>query len=304
MRFGRFEIDLLGYAGRAWEQIRGLLPIARAWVKEQFPWGTEPETSPSSSGPISSPGPERTPAHLEAHAEPPDEVIYAVGDIHGRADLVEALIEKIEDDIAEQPKEGRLVFLGDYIDRGLQSKQVIDFLLSERVQKLRPIFIKGNHEDAFLNFLSNPQHGPIWAKYGGRETLVSYGIRPPRSMSFNDDWIEAHKALQQSLPPSHERFLMSLQLSVRLGPYGFVHAGVKPGVPFEDQNEEDLLWIRDEFLRSKNGFDVMVIHGHTPVDQATNSEFRVNVDTGAYYSGRLTAARISGQEISFISTRP
>ena len=199
--------------------------------------------------------------------------------------------------------QARLIFLGDYCDRGLETRQVIDILLSERVQKFRPIFIKGNHEQTLLEFLNDPETGPVWARYGGRETLVSYGVRPPRSLSFNDDWERARLEFREKLPAEHETFLMSLKPSVRIGKYGFVHAGMKPGIPFDEQSERDLLWIRDEFLSSSETFDVFLVHGHTPVDQATKSENRVNVDTGAYYSGRLTAARIIGDDISFISTR-
>lgn len=243
------------------------------------------------------------PAPVEIHSEHADETFYAIGDIHGRADLIVSLVDKIEEDIAGSDAKVRLIFLGDYCDRGLETRQVIDFLLSERVQKHRPIFIKGNHEQTLIEFLSDPATGPAWARYGGRETLVSYGVRPPRSLSFNEDWERARLEFREKLPQSHETFLLSLKPSARIGKYGFVHAGMKPGVPFDEQRERDLLWIRDEFLTSSETFDVFLVHGHTPVDQATNSNSRVNVDTGAYYSGRLTAARIAGDDISFISTR-
>ncbi|MEQ9314347.1 MAG: metallophosphoesterase, partial [Henriciella sp.] len=194
--------------------------------------------------------------------------------------------------------------LGDYIDRGLESKQVVDFLLDDPVQKFDPIFIKGNHEEALLNFLEDPRQGPVWARFGGRETLVSYGVRPPRGLSFSEDWIRAHREFKDIFPETHMQFLRRLKASARIGKFGFAHAGIRPGVPFEEQSEKDLLWIRDEFLKSKAELDVCLIHGHTPVDQATVENNRINVDTGAYYSGRLTAVRLIGDDISFISTRP
>ena len=232
------------------------------------------------------------------------ETIYAIGDIHGRAELLRALMSKIEADVEETASEARLIFLGDYCDRGLETKAVIDFLLDKRVQSLQPSFLKGNHEETLLAFLSDPKQGPVWAQYGGRETLISYGVRPPRSLSFNEEWIEASDQLQANLPEDHETFFRSLKSSMRVGPYGFAHAGMRPGIPFDQQDERDLLWIRDEFLKSTQDLDVMLIHGHTPVDEAVVGHNRVNVDTGAYYSGCLTAARIDGNSISFISTRP
>lgn len=233
-----------------------------------------------------------------------EDIYYAIGDIHGRADLIRSLVEKIEEDCADAEGRARLIFLGDYFDRGLESKQVVDFLLDETVQKFDPIFIKGNHEEALLSFLEDPKQGPVWARFGGRETLVSYGVRPPRSLSFNEDWKRAHQEFRNAFPDTHYQFMQDLKASARIGKFGFVHAGVRPGVPFEEQTEKDLLWIRDEFLKSKAELDVYLIHGHTPVDQATNDNNRINVDTGAYYSGRLTAVRLIGDEISFISTRP
>jgi len=236
------------------------------------------------------------------HYGPDDTILYAVGDIHGRADLLEKLIDQIDQDQARTKVPGRLIFLGDYIDRGLQSRQVIDILLSERVQAMEPLFIKGNHEAAMMDFVGNPETGPIWAKYGGRETLVSYGVRPPRSLTFNHEWVTAHEEFIEALPLAHENFMLNLRLSIRLGDFGFVHAGVRPNIDFDEQDEKDLLWIRDEFLHGKLKMNLTIVHGHTPVDEPSNAAQKINVDTGAYYSGHLTAARIEGNNITFIST--
>lgn len=234
---------------------------------------------------------------LEADAR-----VYAIGDVHGRADLLERLLDKIEADISGFEGTAHLVFLGDYIDRGLQSRQVIEILLSDRLKPFEAYFLKGNHEDALLSFLSDPGFGPKWAAYGGRETLVSYGVRPPRSLSLNSEWEKAHDAFLKAIPNVHQKFLMTLPTSVRIGGYGFAHAGLRPGKTFAEQNDEDLMWIRDEFLGGKSTFDVMVVHGHTPVDQPHSDHRRINVDTGAYFTGRLTAAKLTGTTVEFIAT--
>jgi len=229
-------------------------------------------------------------------------LVYAIGDIHGRADLLIALLEKIDEDSASFQGKKQIVFLGDYIDRGLQSRGVIDVLLGDRLDDYETYFVKGNHEDALLSFLSDPKFGPKWASYGGRETLVSYGVRPPRSMNYNDEWAKAHDDFLKALPNVHQTFFRNLPTSVKIGAYGFVHAGVKPGRPFSEQEDHDLMWIRDEFLKSASTFDVIVVHGHTPTDQPYVDDRRINVDTGAYLTGRLTAAKLHGSTVEFVAT--
>lgn len=229
-------------------------------------------------------------------------MVYAIGDIHGRADLLLKLLDRIEDDAKDFDGEVHLVFLGDYIDRGLQSRQVVDVLLSERVERYETHFLKGNHEDALLSFLSDPGFGPKWAAYGGRETLVSYGVKPPRSLSLNNEWDQAHEAFLKAFPNAHQTFFRTLPTQVQIGGYGFVHAGLKPGKNFAEQEDHDLMWIRDEFLDANSSFDVMVVHGHTPIDTPHHDHRRINVDTGAYFTGRLTAAKLTGQSVGFIAT--
>jgi serine/threonine protein phosphatase 1 len=229
--------------------------------------------------------------------------VYAIGDIHGRADLLENLIRIIEEDMQDHSGQAGIVFLGDYIDRGFQSRQVIDMLIGDRLAAFEICCLKGNHEDALLTFLGDPDFGPRWAAYGGRETLVSYGVRPPRTMTRSEDWHRAHSEFVHALPRAHEQFLQRLTYSARIGPYGFVHAGVRPGVPFEDQSESDLMWIREEFLKAPDAHEVIVVHGHTPVEKPFRDHRRINVDTGAYFSGRLTAARLEGDTVAFLSTK-
>lgn len=121
-------------------------------------------------------------------------------------------------------------------------------------------------------------------------------------MALSEDWHRAHDAFLKSIPMTHQNFYRHLKTSVRLGGYGFVHAGLRPGVVFADQDDRDLMWIRDEFLQDKSSFDVFVIHGHTPVDSPHRDHRRINVDTGAYFTGRLTAVRLEGNSVEFIST--
>lgn len=232
--------------------------------------------------------------------------IYAVGDIHGRADLLETLLQTIRQDAMRQPAKGRpiLIFLGDYIDRGFQSKEVIDLLLGDLVSPFETHFLKGNHEAAMLQFLGEPAIGPRWAEFGGAETLVSYGVRPPRSRTSLDEWAAASEQLNNVLPPTHLDFLMNLKVNVRIGDYMFVHAGVRPGVDLGLQSEQDMLWIREEFLNDRRPLGAVVVHGHTPATRPHRDSRRVGVDTGAYLSGRLTAARFEHDAVEFLSTGP
>ena len=232
--------------------------------------------------------------------------VYAVGDIHGRADLLIRLMQDLREDSARGEYEGRpiLIFLGDYVDRGFQSKEVIDVLLSDIVSPFETYFLKGNHEAAMIQFLTDPSIGPRWAEYGGAETLVSYGVQPPRTRTSVEDWMQASEALNGALPPEHLHFLSNLDLSVRVGDYLFVHAGVRPGVPLDQQTEQDLLWIREEFLTDRRPLDAVIVHGHTPEPKPYHDRRRVGLDTGAYLSGRLTAARFEHDKVEFIATEP
>ena len=229
--------------------------------------------------------------------------IYAVGDIHGRADLLKRLMRKIEAD-ADAAAEPRkiLVFLGDYVDRGFQSKEVIDFLLDGDFSRFETYFLRGNHEAAFETFLSDPEFGPQWARFGGAETLMSYGIQPPRAKTVAAEWTEVCDQLNQVLPAAHRHFLSSLSLYECFGDYVFVHAGLKPGQPLDAQSEKDILWIRDEFLSDDQPFEQMIVHGHTPISEPHRDHRRIGIDTGAYLTGKLTAACLFGSNVSFLST--
>jgi len=230
--------------------------------------------------------------------------VYAIGDVHGRADLLGRLLVQIRHDAAAADPDtaATLIFLGDYVDRGFQSREVIDLLLSDACGALETVFLRGNHELAMLEFLNEPSTGPRWATYGGAETLVSYGVQPPGPGDPPESWVRACEELARALPEAHRRFLDSLPVSVRLGDYLFVHAGVRPGVPLDHQSEDDLLWIRDDFINDRTVFEAVIVHGHTPVNVPYRDARRIGVDTGAYMSGRLTAVRIDGDQVDFLST--
>ncbi|WP_247466507.1 metallophosphoesterase family protein [Bradyrhizobium sp. 62] len=224
--------------------------------------------------------------------------IYAVGDIHGCADLLEGVFGRIDADRASSASSRTVeVYLGDLIDRGGASRHVIDLLI-ERKLNHEVVCLKGNHEDLALRFLSSPQLFEGWAGLGGRETLRSYGLTPLARKP--DEMAALAGAFGEALPAAHRNFLLSLPAFFSCGDFFFVHAGVKPGVPLERQREQDLLWIRQEFLSWDAPFEKMIIHGHTPVQVPDFRDNRVNVDTGAYATGRLSCLRIEGTELALV----
>ena len=241
-------------------------------------------------------------APVSAARAPDGVLIYAVGDVHGRLDLLNALIARIEDDAALRPDARRiLVFLGDYVDRGDDSRGVVE-RLARGIPGFETIFLKGNHEQVLLDFLSDPAPWEEWRRFGGLETLVSYGV--DRALLFGPciSPEAIRDAFVNALPQHHREFFRALRPSFSCGDYYFVHAGIRPGVPFEEQVEADQLWIRDEFLTAGNVFDGRVIvHGHTPREAPERRDFRIGIDTGAYLTGRLTAVRLEGEEVRFLS---
>ena len=214
------------------------------------------------------------------------ERIYAIGDIHGCLDLLERVIAAIRRDVRDYGPAALTITVGDYIDRGSQSRGVLDRLI-ENPFPTPYVALKGNHEAMLETFLADPESGSFWARQGGYETLQSYGVRlgPP---AHSAEFAEAARQLRAALPASHFDFLRSLKTSFARGRYFFCHAGVRPGVPLDRQNEEDLLWIRDAFLESREDFGKIVVHGHTPVAEPEVRANRIGIDTGAFASGRLT----------------
>jgi calcineurin-like phosphoesterase family protein len=225
--------------------------------------------------------------------------VYAIGDIHGRADLLKNVFGAIDHHLARAgPARALHVFLGDYIDRGPASRQTIDLLI-ERGRSHESIFLKGNHEAFLLEVLQDTSKLILWKEYGGFQTLMSYGLAP----SLKPDRDEQHQlvqALVNGMPPDHRRFFGGLRSSFVCGDFFFAHAGVKPGVPLQRQREADLLWIRDEFLESEEDFGKVIVHGHTPVIKAEIRPNRINIDTGAYATGILTLLTIQGERLFVI----
>ena len=189
---------------------------------------------------------------------------------------------------------------------------MIDFLLSDRLKAFERVFLMGNHEEALLRFLTDANFGKQWVRYGGAETLYSYGFAPPNSRASLDSheamqaaeraWDKVWTGFRQSLPEAHLHFYQSLQHYYMAGDYLFVHAGLRPDVALEDQTVRDMLWIRDEFLEAPQSFEHVVVHGHTPADDIYRDDRRIGLDTGAFISGKLSAARLFGNEVSFLTT--
>jgi serine/threonine protein phosphatase 1 len=243
--------------------------------------------------------------HSDLHSQTPlgrvpDSVrIYAIGDIHGRVDLLDQVLTRIDVHLASNPIHQPIhVFLGDYVDRGPASRSVLDCLIN-RSRSHTMVFLKGNHEVFFTDFLTDPLILDEWRKYGGLETLVSYGLRPSAKTTANQ-YVELAAELERVLPQSHRQFFLKLKTSFVCGDYFFVHAGVRPGISLDLQREEDLLWIREEFLRHKERFDKIIVHGHTPVPQPEIHPNRINIDTGAYATGNLTCLVLEAEKLVYI----
>jgi Calcineurin-like phosphoesterase len=222
--------------------------------------------------------------------------IYAVSDIHGCADQLQGVFAAIDHHLARsEPARALHVFLGDYIDRGPASRQTIDLLI-ERGRRHESIFLKGNHEAFLSEVLQDASRLEAWKEFGGLQTLMSYGLAPSLKPD-RDEQIELVQALLRGMPDHHRLFFGNLTSSFVCGDFFFAHAGVRPGVPLRKQSEEDLLWIRDEFLQCEEDFGKFVVHGHTPVAKPEIRSNRINIDTGAYATGILTLLTIEGDRM-------
>lgn len=242
----------------------------------------------------------------KASASVPDgAVVWAVGDVHGRADLLLPLLKAAVEDLrATKPARPVIVMLGDYVDRGEDSRGVIDLLCRlADLEEIETHFLRGNHEDRFEAFLTEPQLGPAWSEYGGREALRSYGVTVPVLRSDPEGWVEASAQLNAILPERHRRFLAEQASSFEIGDYFFAHAGARPGVALADQSADDLMWIRGDFLGAKAAFEKVVVHGHTPEEAVYADQRRIGIDTGAYATGVLTGLRLEGERREVCQTR-
>ncbi len=229
--------------------------------------------------------------------------VYAVGDIHGRADLLQTLVDRIKADAEENPIERRvLVYIGDYVDRGLQSRDVIEYLCSDPTPDFEVVCLKGNHDAWLLDFLDDPGIGPSWLNIGGQATLLSYGVGLSAELEPGKRLQAASEALRSALPSHHLHFLRELALSHTEGDYLFVHAGIRPGIALDAQREQDLLWIRDEFTADDSQHGKCVVHGHSVSTAPEHRRNRIGIDTGAYATGRLTCLRLEGEAQGFLTT--
>ena len=228
---------------------------------------------------------------------------YAIGDIHGRLDLLELLLKRIDEDIAARPRVRTfIIFLGDYIDRGPDSAAVIERLRTYKPGQATPIFLSGNHEEVLLKILAG-ERGIFasWLKFGGAECAESYGMDVAALKRLDE--ASAIALIQAKVPRAHREFLENCADTFRFGDYLFVHAGIRPGVAMDEQDRSDLRWIRDPFLSDAKDHGFVVVHGHTIVERVEERPNRIAIDTGAYHSGILTCLVVEEGERWYLTTQ-
>ena len=231
-------------------------------------------------------------------AKTPDGMrLYVIGDVHGCDALLAAMHEGVAADLAAHPcPDHRIIHVGDYADRGPESAAVIGRLAALAAADTRVICLRGNHDQMLLDFLADPEAGaPLLLMNGGKETLRSYGVNL-RGQNYSG----LGSQLAEKMPPADRAFLKALPLSLQFGDFLFVHAGIRPGVPLGEQDSQDLIWIRDEFLLDPRDHGFVVIHGHTPANPAEVRSNRINVDTGAVYGGVLTSVVLERTAYRFL----
>ncbi len=222
--------------------------------------------------------------------------IYAIGDIHGRLDLLATLLAKISADrAAHAAARHQLIFLGDYVDRGNHSRELLDLFSQGPIEGFETTYLRGNHEDFLLRFLDDTEGASIWLYYGGANTLLSYGVLASPLESDPTRLVAIQQKLRDALPDSHLAFLRGLEYSHIVGDYFFVHAGIRPGIPLAEQSKDDLLWIRDNFLASTRDHGRVVVHGHSVRMKPEMLANRIGIDTGAYDTGVLTCLVLQGE---------
>jgi len=236
----------------------------------------------------------------DRRATPDGRRIYAIGDLHGCAGQLDRMLRLIFQDMRSHAGRPILVFMGDYVDRGPGSRQVVDLLLG-LPGELEIFCLQGNHDRMLLDFLSDASVYRDWRNFGAAATLASYGVTPP-SFSHDAALIQAQRDLARNMPPAHHGFFNRLIAHVELGDYLFVHAGIRPGLSLGEQDPGDLLGIREEFLESEMDFGRIVVHGHTPSEDPIRRPNRIGIDTGAYATSRLTAAVLEGTDVRFLHT--
>jgi len=234
---------------------------------------------------------------------PEGTLVYAVGDLHGRADLLEKMHAAILKDSLDVPAERKVVvYLGDYVDRGPHSKKVVDILLDRPLAGFERVHLMGNHEAFLIEFLNDLEAGPGWFFNGGLATLSSYGVKIGKHDELSYDVLQrVQEEFREKMPESHRDFYKTLEFSRTEGDFFFVHAGIRPGVALDNQTDEDMLWIREEFLGSEEDYGKVIVHGHTITWEPEVKPNRIGIDTGAFASGVLTALVLEGREQDFLT---
>lgn len=230
---------------------------------------------------------------IDLGEENPSYPIYAIGDVHGRIDLLQHAESLVAGDLIANGQSGIVVLLGDYIDRGKNSADVLDHLCAPSAYGLKRYIVCGNHDDAFLQFLDDPAKHLKWLDFGGRQTLLSYGVDADYMLSRGKKGIDDLKrVLVDTIPAQHVQLLKDMPSYVRIGSYVFVHAGLRPGVALEAQDDKDLLWIREPFLSRGPELPFLVVHGHTISETPETGPNRIGIDTGAFNTNRLTVLKL------------
>jgi serine/threonine protein phosphatase 1 len=234
---------------------------------------------------------------------PEGTLVYAVGDVHVRADLLEKMHAAILKDSLDVPAERKVVvYLGDYVDRGPASKKVVDILLDKPLKGFERVHLMGNHEAFLIEFLNDLEAGPGWFFNGGLTTLSSYGVKIGKHDELSYEVLQrVQSELLAKMPKTHLDFYKTLDFSRTEGDFFFVHAGIRPGVPLDNQTDEDMLWIREEFLGCEDDFGKVIVHGHTITWEPEVKPNRIGIDTGAFASGVLTALVLEGREQDFLT---
>jgi serine/threonine protein phosphatase 1 len=232
--------------------------------------------------------------------------VYAIGDVHGCLDLLLRLEQAVAEDAATTGAHlaHYLVYLGDYVDRGWQSRGVVEHLAQPRHDGLIRVHLAGNHDIWLRDYLRGLPIAPGWLRYGGDATLVSYGVRLAPGDDEEERLLATRDALVAVVPESHLAFLDRLEIAFSFGDYFFCHAGVRPNLPLAAQSDEDLIWIREPFLDWRGDPGKVIVHGHTIDERPTLRRNRIGIDTGAYSTGNLTCLVLEGRQRRFISTLP
>lgn len=235
---------------------------------------------------------------------PKDTRIYAIGDVHGYLDLLFKIHDLISDDLAKSPvKHHKIIHLGDYIDRGPNSKGCLQYLINLMASNEHVSCLKGNHEEKLIRFLDDPINtAHSFLTYGGAECALSYGVQPVHLSGSNDEMIIFRDQLLQSVPRSHIEFIGELLFSQTMGDYFFAHAGVRPGIAMDEQSNHDLMTIRKDFIAYQGLFPKVIIHGHTPHHPIEIKQNRINADTMAYATQELTAIVLEGDQYRILAT--